>query len=146
MGSERVGEQRVRLLGQLGVGAPAEDDNVADHGRGGVAWGGRKGGQARNARGCGAGGADGADGAEARVRGERVEVECRGKSGPEKRRRAGRRSGRWEQWFRNWAAACWIMERSQGRRGKFSIPTPAWPWLPSAALLFLPAPLAWLHF
>jgi hypothetical protein len=64
MGSERVGEQRVRLLGQLGVGAPAENDNVADHGRGGVAWGGRKSGQQGNARGCGAGGADGADGVD----------------------------------------------------------------------------------
>jgi hypothetical protein len=69
--------ERVRLLGQLGVGAPAEDDNVADHGRGGGAWGGRKGGQQGNARGCGTGGADGADGAEARVRGVRVEVRSR---------------------------------------------------------------------
>jgi hypothetical protein len=92
MGSERVGEQRVRLLGQLGVGAPAEDDNVADHGRGWVAWGGRKGGQARNARGCGAGGAGGAggaDGVDSVEAGCGSRVEGRVKSGPGKEEVAG---------------------------------------------------------
>ena len=78
----------------------------------GVAWGRRKGGQAAGGR--------------ARQRNARGAVRCgavrwAGKAGQSRmvrrQERAGRRGGRWEQMFRNWAAACWIMERSAVKAG-----------------------------